>query len=267
MVARNDEITTLEFELKHLAELVINGSMERWLPNYTPATTHAAHFNRYQWVSQFAKDKTVLDLACGSGYGSKMLLEIGHAKSVLGGDLSNEAIDYCRAKHKNTAHLTFNQLDACNFSIERKFDLIVSFETIEHLPKVEMFLANIKNQLNSGALYILSTPISKKSIDDNPENPHHLIEWDISNFISLIEKNGFVIQRKYIQPYKVNNALQSIVNRVTKRLVKSTRKNPLNYIKDYSIIEMTQDTNFWQKHINENNIGGYILLVCAANEI
>ncbi|MES2428714.1 MAG: class I SAM-dependent methyltransferase [Bacteroidota bacterium] len=267
MVTRSDELTILEFELKHLAELVINNSMERWLPNYTPLGTHSAHFNRYKWVSQFVKDKAVLDLACGSGYGSKMLIEIGEAKSVLGGDLSNEVIDYCRAKHKTLSNLTFVQLDACKFNIENKFDLIVSFETIEHLLEVELFLANIKNSLKNKASFVLSTPISKKSIDHNPENPHHLIEWDIPTFLYLIEKNGFVVQKKFIQPYKIEFRPQGIAARIKRRVLKLIKKDKFKKLDDFSIIEMDKDTHLWQKQINDNKIGGYVILICKTSKI
>ena len=56
------------------------------------------HINRYQFAGGFVKKKKVLDLACGSGYGSKMLSSAG-ANNVVGLDISKTAIEYAENKY------------------------------------------------------------------------------------------------------------------------------------------------------------------------
>lgn len=72
-------------ELEFTGEFVV--------PNKTPYATYQEHINRYVFASNFVKDKTVLDIVCGTGYGSSYLARKG-AKRVLGGDISKKAIEY-----------------------------------------------------------------------------------------------------------------------------------------------------------------------------
>ena len=58
------------------------------------------HLIRYELAKEFVKDKTVLDIACGSGYGTKILAEAG-AREVEGIDISEEAIISARKNYEN----------------------------------------------------------------------------------------------------------------------------------------------------------------------
>lgn len=62
-------------ELEFTGEFVV--------PNKTPYATYQEHINRYVFASNFVMNKIVLDVACGTGYGSNCLLK--SAKMVVGG--------------------------------------------------------------------------------------------------------------------------------------------------------------------------------------
>ena len=95
-----------------------------------------AHCIRYQKAAEFVcEGDRVLDLACGYGYGSRILLENSLASLVVGMDLSPHAIEYASACY-GTAGLQFcvgNAQDLSRFP-DNSFDFVAGFETIEHLP-------------------------------------------------------------------------------------------------------------------------------------
>ena len=103
------------------------------IPNETSCTAYQEHMGRYIFASRFVKDKIVLDLACGAGYGSSYLYQKG-AKIVVGGDYSSLAIEHAKAHYAQQDGLFFIRFDATQLPFKDEvFDVIASFETIEHL--------------------------------------------------------------------------------------------------------------------------------------
>lgn len=117
------------------------------------------HYTRYLFSSQFAKNAVVLDIACGSGYGSKILRDAG-AEMVYGVDISEETVNYCKEKYIDS------QMNFAVGSVEKipiedaSVDLVVSFETIEHVDANAQinFLKEVKRVLKPGGKFIVSTP-------------------------------------------------------------------------------------------------------------
>ncbi|MEA3414147.1 MAG: class I SAM-dependent methyltransferase, partial [Nanoarchaeota archaeon] len=112
-----------------MKELKFDG--ERVVPNKTtPNHLLKEHFDRYLFAKKFVKDKVVLDIACGTGYGSFELSKSG-AKKVIGGDISDDAISYATEKYKRK-NLSFKKINGESMGIlTNAIDLVVSFETIE----------------------------------------------------------------------------------------------------------------------------------------
>lgn len=119
------------------------------------------HIIRYQYaLSIFNKNDKVVDIACGSGYGSKMLAM--HGCKVIGIDQSIEAIDLCK-KHNNHQNITWVQDKIENFKdiIQEELDGIVCFETLEHLEKDhERILFDFKSKLKKNKPAICSIPLN-----------------------------------------------------------------------------------------------------------
>ena len=92
------------------------------------AKMYQEHLARYAFAGQFINGKTVLDLACGVGYGSRFLAEAG-AQSVLGVDIDEGAIDHAR---KNYFHpsVSYQVQDARKLKFDSQFDVITCFEFI-----------------------------------------------------------------------------------------------------------------------------------------
>ncbi|MCR3907030.1 MAG: class I SAM-dependent methyltransferase [Tenericutes bacterium] len=157
------------------------------MPNETPYVLWQEHINRYAFAAEFVKDKNILDVACGTGYGSAYLAESG-AKEVVGGDISKEAITYAR-KNVCNDKLNFALLDARQLPFPTgTLDVITSFETIEHLEKYMTFLAECKRILKSGGILICSTPNKKLTSPHTPKplNPFHVREFYPMEYYKLI---------------------------------------------------------------------------------
>jgi ubiquinone/menaquinone biosynthesis C-methylase UbiE len=102
---------------------------ERFLPWINESALAYEHLHRYAYAATLVKGKRVLDLACGEGYGSKMLAET--ASSVIGVDIDKSIIDHAAAKYRNPA-LQFirGSIMAVPISEDHSFDAIVCFEAI-----------------------------------------------------------------------------------------------------------------------------------------
>src|SRR5215813_7713768 len=105
---------------------------ERFLPWIRQSTIAYEHLHRYIYASMLVKDKRVLDLACGEGYGSKILSAA--AASVLGIDIDEKVIRHASEKY-GCDHLRFisGSIAAVPIHDDHSFDVITCFEAIEHV--------------------------------------------------------------------------------------------------------------------------------------
>lgn len=154
------------------------------------------HWLRYEVVAPLIKDKVVLDIACGSGYGTDYLAGRG-AKEVIGSDINEATVRRNQAYYHKT-NLRFQAADALKLPFENdKFDVVVSLETIEHFSedKQNDFLKELKRVLKPEGLIVLSTPNAEAS---RVKNPWHLKELVKDEFSSLL-KDNFKNSRIYEQ--------------------------------------------------------------------
>lgn len=144
------------------------------------------HRGRYLFASPYVSRKIVLDIACGSGFGSEILSQ--KAKKVVGVDISWEAIQYCKTHYKKP-NLSFIQMDCNSFAFPAStFDTIVSFETLEHLQDVDVFFKELRRVLKKDGLLIMSTPNQEifSIYTKGGKNPFHVKEFNEDEFKKLI---------------------------------------------------------------------------------
>jgi 2-polyprenyl-3-methyl-5-hydroxy-6-metoxy-1,4-benzoquinol methylase len=160
--------------------------VERLVPK-TDTGSHVIreHVARYNFAAQYVGGKNVLDVACGSGYGAAILKKAG-ALAVTGVDISEEAVAFARLHHAADG-LEFVVGDAERLSQSGPFDVVVSFETIEHIQHPKAFLAESSRLLAPGGVLIVSTPVRLKgTVEDRPANPYHVREWSVEEFRALL---------------------------------------------------------------------------------
>ncbi|MGL4396513.1 MAG: class I SAM-dependent methyltransferase, partial [Hyphomicrobium sp.] len=149
----------------------------------------AQHVVRYAIVRELVRGKRVLDIACGSGYGSKLLSDWG-ASEVVGADISAQAVDTAN-RHFSGPGRRFIVIKgedlAEHFPATEKFDVIVSFETIEHVQVPKLFLRAMARLIAPDGIIAISCP-NESSYGMTPgENPYHLSSYTFDEFRSVAE--------------------------------------------------------------------------------
>jgi 2-polyprenyl-3-methyl-5-hydroxy-6-metoxy-1,4-benzoquinol methylase len=151
------------------------------------------HIMRYIFASGYTKDKVVLDIACGTGYGSNFLRKAG-AKEVFGVDVSAETIRFASLYYKKD-EVSFFIADATGLPFENSiFDVVISFETIEHLGKYRDFLIEVKRVLKPEGCLICSTPNKRYA----GHHVWHAKEFYAQEFFELLREN-FIVLGRYAQ--------------------------------------------------------------------
>ena len=104
---------------------------ERFVPECT-GEIWLEHWHRYLFTAQFVSERRVLDIACGEGYGSNVLAK--SASEVVGLDISEEVISHAKGRYSERRNLQF-AVASCSLLPfnDASFDIVVSFETIEHI--------------------------------------------------------------------------------------------------------------------------------------
>jgi 2-polyprenyl-3-methyl-5-hydroxy-6-metoxy-1,4-benzoquinol methylase len=220
-----EEVYCLKYELDAMAGSLIHQKGERWIKGFFSPISEKQHEERYELACEFAKDKDVLDMACGTGYGTHLLATKGGAKTVVGVDLDKNAIRYANFRNGNEK-IIFAKDDATTLQWAYKFDLIVSFETIEHIPSYTDLIFNLAKLLKENGKIIISTPITRKTTTTIPHNPFHVIEWGFFDFHKLI-KTHFDIDAIYLQDIKTTG-FQKIADKIKRGIKKLVTKKKIN---------------------------------------
>ena len=155
------------------------------------------HQQRYEFYNSFYAGKKVLDSACGSGYGSFHISNLG-ASSILGIDISGESISLAQKRYINP-NLEYRKTDCSDLRIlKEKFDVIVSFETLEHLNDPLLFIKSASEILNPDGYFICSTPNKMRLSGAGHINQYHLNELNYDDFYQAMA-NHFDINACYHQ--------------------------------------------------------------------
>lgn len=158
---------------------------ERIVPDETEPGIVALHLKRYEFAQPACEGKEVLDAACGVGYGTALLGRI--ARRVLGVDRDANAIAYARSRYGGDG-IDFDVQDVTALELpDASFDVVVSFETIEHLAEPERFLEHARRVLRPEGLLFVSTPRVDETTR-SPENPFHRVELSRGDFEELLAR-------------------------------------------------------------------------------
>lgn len=204
---------------EHIPDHLIGSKVERVIPGAEAVSSHLVreHIKRYNFAAPQVTGLKVLDLACGSGYGSFILAQ--EASEVLGMDLEAEAIAYCKLNHRRD-NLTYQVGDAQNLGTisDNAFDAVVSFETIEHLPDYRAYLSEVRRVLRPAGLFFVSTPDAgfalKARLPPASPNPYHVHEFELEELHQLLQPFFQNItmygQQFYLEPPVIKKRIQML---------------------------------------------------------
>jgi len=143
----------------------------------------AQHLAAYDYAEGFVVGKDVLDVGCGTGYGTHRLA--GHARRALGIDYSEEAVAYCRRTFQ-APNLEYRMMDANRITLDRTFDVGVTFQVIEHMVDPEVFLRSICSALKPGGTLIITTPNVQTPHPEDEKNHFHFSEMNYDGLAALL---------------------------------------------------------------------------------
>jgi len=159
------------------------------------------HEARYRWAEGLARDREVLDVACGTGYGISVLARAG-ARRALGVDISPDALDQARERAGDLEEFVVGDLH--NLPCEdHSFDLVTCFETIEHVADPERGLDELRRVLRPDGLLLLSSPNRDVYIPGNPFHVHEYTPDELEKALSA--------RFGHVRVYRQRNHLASLI--------------------------------------------------------
>jgi SAM-dependent methyltransferase len=181
---------------------------ERVLPDEVDVDLLNEHVARYAFANRLSRNKRVLDLGCGAGYGTALLRE--HAATAAGIDVSVEAVIFARGRYGRD--FVCASCAALPFS-DSAFDLVTAFELIEHVEDWRQLLAEARRVLAPGGQFVVSTPNKlyyAESRKTAGPNPFHVHEFEFSEFRDILQKE-FGPVSLYVQNHAGAIVFQSLV--------------------------------------------------------
>ncbi len=148
------------------------------------------HIASYRWVADYVRDKRVLDFGCGSGYGAAEMAS--HAASVDAIDVSQEAVDHAQANFAkpNLRFASFDPAKLLPFA-DGSFDVVTSFQVIEHVDDFDLYVAEAKRVLAPGGQFIVITPDRAYRLFpwQKPWNRWHVDEFSARGLETLLARH------------------------------------------------------------------------------
>ncbi|KAB0638878.1 glycosyltransferase [Burkholderia stagnalis] len=161
---------------------------ERFIPTEQGEIRYE-HMHRYGWMLETLQGKDVLDIACGEGYGSALLAT--RARSVIGVDIDVGVVEHASQRYNSLRNLNFKAGSVTAIPLaDASVDVVVSFETIEHLAEQDDMLAEIRRVLRPAGMLVISSPNKKVYSDDRGyQNEFHVKELYFDEFDALLREH------------------------------------------------------------------------------
>ena len=192
-----------------MAESILPFTGERFTPECVREIAYE-HWHRYAFALSLVGGKQVLDAACGEGFGAALLAS--KAGSVMAIDIDPSSIEHATQRYGAQDNLSFRQDDVTQLDSlpDDSFDVIVSFETLEHVMEQDRMLAGFSRLLKADGILLVSTP-DKKNYSDatGVVNPHHVCELYFSEFSELLDRH-FNAKKIYTQKLLFQSSLSAL---------------------------------------------------------
>ncbi len=153
------------------------------LHNSILSPTISQHKTVYSFCRKFTKNKNIVEIGCGTGFGANFLAM--ESKSVVAIDSDKFAIEECQQYFQRN-NLTFISSSIESFTSIQKVDTVICLQVIEHLNTPEILLKKTVDLLKKNGHFIISTP--NAATQSYNENPYHIKEFTASELKNLLEK-------------------------------------------------------------------------------
>lgn len=162
---------------------------ERIVPGCVDEDLFHEHHSRYAFAASIARDRLCLDAGCGLGYGTAMLAEV--AGIVCGIDLDPMTVAEAAQRYgRPNTRYTVADVTAIPYAASI-FDLVVSFEVVEHLSEWASYLRELRRVVSPQGVVLISTPnrdYYSLSRGESGPNPFHVHEFDYDEFRNAVRE-------------------------------------------------------------------------------
>lgn len=158
-----------------------------------------AHISRYIYAARKVRpNDVVVDAACGLGYGTAVLAACSQGARFIGVDIDADSVNYAALNFASlNPTLSYQAADVTKLSFlpDHSVDVLVSFETIEHIEDYDLFLKEAKRILKPDGRFIGSVPNLWCDETGKDPNPHHYHVFDWNKLKKAIESYFIVDER------------------------------------------------------------------------
>lgn len=159
---------------------------ERVIPGISANYLIQQSLSKYLFFKRLIKKgNIVLDLGCGTGYGTNTL--VGKNVDIHAIDINSEAIKYAIKKYSKKIKFYVRDAELLVFK-DNYFDAICCFEVIEHVKNPEILLREVKRVLNVNGIFVISTPNRIICSPEKIENRYHLREYSFEELNNILCK-------------------------------------------------------------------------------
>lgn len=200
--------------LNHTSERVVEDFLGKSLEDYF---IYQFHIATYKYARKFVANKKVLDFGCGSGYGTSYIAD--YCKEIVGVDISDEAISYANSNYKSP-NLSFTCIETIELLplpfMDKEFDVVISFQVIEHIEDTDNYLKQIHRVLKPGGQLIIVTPDRSTRLFSfqKPWNMWHVKEYTRESLAEVV--SPYFREKENLKMGGPDWVLKSEINRTTK---------------------------------------------------
>ena len=172
-----------------------------------------------------SKDLSLLEI--GVGLGSIIDMIVGKIKEYCGVDITCDVIDYLNLLYKDSDSVNLYCLDICKNSsfLNKKFDVIFSADTLEHVESPQGFFNFIKKHLKSGGVVLITYP------NESKDKHHGITQFnDKEQLLEIIDKAGLTLDALFeVQKTAWHRIIREFLWDFPKSIIYKQKKSPQTF--------------------------------------
>jgi 2-polyprenyl-3-methyl-5-hydroxy-6-metoxy-1,4-benzoquinol methylase len=183
-----------------------------WDTYITPYWDRTRKYEVDQILQRVPSPRTVLDIGCGCGYHDLLFAKLEEVKLVIGIDYSGKSIEQANRfyPHPKVQRFVVDCFDHKKIKeiLDHfgRFDLVTSFQVIEHLKKNQEFLAINADCIEEKGCVAVVTPNRDKAMNRlrklfgrNPkfDDPLHYAEYTVEELIKMGEQSNLHVTARF----------------------------------------------------------------------